>query len=713
MATIRWGTLPALLLAGLLGGGDATAAPANDECAGAIVIGAIPFTETRDVTGATSVITDPAFDCSDHSLGTPGVWYGYTAAAPISLLIDTFGSDYDTALRVYGGACGSETGPLDCNDNDYDNQDFIEESRVLVTLEAGETALIEVRNVNLPFGGNSLTLHVHETPVFRVTPFGQYQNRTPAIARSGDEFLVVWNESSFPDDTVFARRYDLSGIALSSGFQVSTSPLNYTLPDVAGSDAGFVVVWTANAGIVAQRFDPNGSPVGGEIPVSSYAYPLAVAAAPGGEFMVVWEDFDDGDDQGVFARAFDASGTAVGPTFLVNTYTTGRQIEADVTADGSGNFTVVWASGDDSPDGPAPDGDRLGVFGRRFDVTGIPLGPEFQVNTYTTDNQQYPAVAAAEDGTFTVVWGDSGDGNCFMCVDARRFDASGAPLGPPVRVADPTVDTTGFAEGPPFAVAADDSGGFAVVWPQVGGHMRVRRLDAAGTPIGSPFKVTHLSDGYQYHPDVATAPGGDFVVVWDWSPYGSKYDVMGRHVTPAESGICTTAPRDAGDCHQVTVPGKSKLNVRDRSPDTADAVTWKWVHGDDTALAELGDPLATHSYALCLYDAAGFKLEAAVGHGGTCGKPCWTSLGADGFRYVDKQGTRGPVRKLVIKPGTNGAAKVIAKVKGNALVMPTLPFVPPLRAQLQASNGSCWDVPYDGAGVTLNTPSDVKAVGPN
>src|SRR6185436_15959005 len=49
MATIRWGTLPTLLLAGLLGGGEASAAPTNDECAAAIVIGAIPFTDARDV----------------------------------------------------------------------------------------------------------------------------------------------------------------------------------------------------------------------------------------------------------------------------------------------------------------------------------------------------------------------------------------------------------------------------------------------------------------------------------------------------------------------------------------------------------------------------------------------------------------------------------------------------------------------------------------
>ena len=34
----------------------------------------------------------------------------------------------------------------------------------------------------------------------------------------------------------------------------------------------------------------------------------------------------------------------------------------------------------------------------------VPLGPEFQVNSYTTNNQWFPSVAADDDGNFVVVW---------------------------------------------------------------------------------------------------------------------------------------------------------------------------------------------------------------------------------------------------------------------------------------------------------------------
>ena len=44
-----------------------------------------------------------------------------------------------------------------------------------------------------------------------------------------------------------------------------------------------------------------------------------------------------------------------------------------------------------------------GVFGRRFDAGGTSLGPDFQVNTYTTGDQSRPDVASTADGGFVVV----------------------------------------------------------------------------------------------------------------------------------------------------------------------------------------------------------------------------------------------------------------------------------------------------------------------
>src|SRR3982750_3870655 len=86
-----------------------------------------------------------------------------------------------------------------------------------------------------------------------------------------------------------------------------------------------------------------------------------------------------------------------GPQFEVNTYTTSLQYGASVAADGSGNFIVVWVSQG------GHDGDGQGIFAQRYDASGKPRGSEFQVNSYTTGDQMYPAVASDSNGNFVVV----------------------------------------------------------------------------------------------------------------------------------------------------------------------------------------------------------------------------------------------------------------------------------------------------------------------
>jgi hypothetical protein len=76
-----------------------------------------------------------------------------------------------------------------------------------------------------------------------------------------------------------------------------------------------------------------------------------------------------------------------GVEFQVNTYTTDFQFAPSVAADAAGNFVAVWES-------RYQDGSRSGVFGQRYASNGAPQGTEFQVNTYTTSLQYSPAVAA-------------------------------------------------------------------------------------------------------------------------------------------------------------------------------------------------------------------------------------------------------------------------------------------------------------------------------
>src|SRR6185436_13069465 len=85
-----------------------------------------------------------------------------------------------------------------------------------------------------------------------------------------------------------------------------------------------------------------------------------------------------------------------GSEFQVNAFTTGNEAHPSIAADASGNFVVVWES-------YGEDGSNVGVFGRRFDSGGGPLGPSFRVNSYTTGIQAKPRIATDGSG-FVVVW---------------------------------------------------------------------------------------------------------------------------------------------------------------------------------------------------------------------------------------------------------------------------------------------------------------------
>src|SRR6185503_20106937 len=83
-----------------------------------------------------------------------------------------------------------------------------------------------------------------------------------------------------------------------------------------------------------------------------------------GNFVVAWSDEEgDGSYAGLRARRFLADGTARGPDFLANTYTTGRQGSignaSTVAGDDVGNFVIHWF-------GTGPLGSAKDVYAQRF-----------------------------------------------------------------------------------------------------------------------------------------------------------------------------------------------------------------------------------------------------------------------------------------------------------------------------------------------------------
>jgi len=312
-----------------------------------------------------------------------------------------------------------------------------------------------------------------------------YQSHPTVAARTDGDFVVVWKSIG------------------SSGTDAS-----------AGSIQG-------------QRYASNGSAQGGEFQVNTYTTSdqsrPSVATDMDGDFVVAWESYGsfgtDTTSVSVQGQRYASDGSAQGAQFQVNSYTAGFQYHQSVAADANGDFVVVWwsccSSGTDTSDSS--------IQGQRYASDGSPQGAEFQVNTYTTSTQMVPSVAAEADGDFVVVWmGASGPDPSDSNIRGQRYASDGSTQGGEFQINSYTTDNQGVP-----SVTADADGEFVVVWASYGTFgtdtsetsIQGQRYASDGSTQGGEFQVNTYTTSHQGFPSVAASADGDFVTVW-WS-YGS------------------------------------------------------------------------------------------------------------------------------------------------------------------------------------------------
>jgi hypothetical protein len=343
---------------------------------------------------------------------------------------------------------------------------------------------------------------------------------TPAVAMAPDgAFVVAWEafdqaNGGANNYEVFARRYDADGSPLGDEFLVNTVPdrEQWHAAVAIAPDHSFVIAWQddrdLNLGgeIYARRYDAAG--VGGATfhvnQTSAYnQYNPAVAMDAAGNVVVAWTSaFQDGYADGVFARRYDAAGTALSGEILVNTTTYLWQVSslAGLGMAPTGEFVAVWHSGTWGTD-------VYDVVAQRFAAAGVKLGGEIAVNTYTAGFQGYASVAVAPDGGFVVAWESwAQDG---YGVYAQQFHPDGTRDGGEVPLA---TTTAGNQTGARVAVGGDgnyiaawtspgnDGDGMSVVGRWLGGGESLVSVEAIdptaweGGETTGAFRITRIGD---------------------------------------------------------------------------------------------------------------------------------------------------------------------------------------------------------------------------
>ncbi len=348
-----------------------------------------------------------------------------------------------------------------------------------------------------------------------------------AVAANGRS-VVVWRRGQETEDAedaltppgIQAQFYNAAGTRLGGPIYVTSGvDRMFDRPAVALDGAGnAIIVWTVrgepNDEVFVRRYTAAGLPLGPAVVVRSGTGVLDapdVASDAAGNFVVVWRDTrEDAGGSGIYARRFNAAGQPVGTVFRANSISAGEQQEPSVAVPPGGAFLITWHLRDQVV---AINGDD--IYARRFSAAGVPLdAQEFRVNSTTAGHQRFGAAAAAPDGSFILSWysaGQDGDGEG---VYVRRFGGNGVALTAEIAV---NTTTKGNQINPTVAVGQD--GRFVVGWQGLGNGDRsglfAQRFDAAGVPQGGQFRLNARTGNVQTSPSIGMDAAGNLVAAWD------------------------------------------------------------------------------------------------------------------------------------------------------------------------------------------------------
>ena len=186
--------------------------------------------------------------------------------------------------------------------------------------------------------------------------------------------------------------------------------------------------------------------------------------------------------------------------------------------------------------------------------------------------------------------------------------------------------------------------------------------------------------------------------------------------TAGPLGTCAVAPH--GTCRPSLDAG-ARLKITNDGNDARDRVSWSW-RGRALTIGDFGYP-DLHDATLCVWDESGpaaallFRALAPAGVGCGSGSSCWTSsLRSNRVTYRDADPQPEGVSTMRLLGGA-AQGRLMVRGKGPSLSSRPLGLSPlppplPLRVQLQAANGLCWEsthtVARTSTATRFSSPSD-------
>ncbi|CAN1567157.1 COG2931 RTX toxins and related Ca2+-binding proteins [Rhabdaerophilaceae bacterium] len=357
-----------------------------------------------------------------------------------------------------------------------------------------------------------------------------------AVLSNGD-YVVVYGDTNPAPDVARLQRYNTFGEPIGGEITVGTSenPFSRLLPSIASlPDGAFAVAWLATeANISLQKFNADGTPNGGVIPVASnsatFVQPLEILGLTDGSIAVAYSTSASGESN-VILKIIAPNGTA-GSEIVVDNLSGSTQSTAYLASNGS-NLVVTWF---DSSINSAD------VQARTFTLTGGSPGAEITLNTSVTGLQIYSPITALPGGGYVTVWRSDSDGS----LRGQLLSSSLARQGGEFIV---SFNLNGDDH---IAVAATQNGNFFVAYRGSDGVLYGQAMTALGTLDGPRIRIADDVSS-QNSVSLSALPDGRIAATWnDQSGLdGSSYGVFTRILDPRNGVVDGTSVANTLYGHQ-------------------------------------------------------------------------------------------------------------------------------------------------------------------
>jgi VCBS repeat-containing protein len=386
----------------------------------------------------------------------------------------------------------------------------------------------------------------NEFRVNSTTTNDQYYSSVAALSNGG--YVVTWGSNQGTNYDIYQQRYNANNVAVGGETRVNTTMANdQTTPEVVALNNGnYVIVWDSlNQGAAyGAIYDASGNVVKSEFKLSTTATNVAsdpsIALLSNGQFVVTYNAYSSGSRFDVWGQVFNADGSKSGSEFRANSSTTNDQLSSSVTGLSGGGFVVTWQSAVGTD----------GIMARIYNATGSAVGNQFLVyqNQGTGGDQTAVSTVGLTGGGFVVTWTSSHvlPSNAWDTdVKAQVYTASGTAVGSPIQI-----NTTTDGNQQATNTIALTDGSFLVTWTSAvtlngvsTANLYGQHLSATGAKIGSEFLInqtTGVFDATHWGSNgIALLSSGELVTTWTssaaFTSSSGPGDVYARVVSLANS----------------------------------------------------------------------------------------------------------------------------------------------------------------------------------